>query len=425
MPQPAGQDRQDFAPKTDGALPAVFLHTGWRSGGTWLWSRCRVSARVQAFYEPLHEQMATLNMRRIMALRPGSWVSHHSETAPYFQEYRGLISTRGRGVEGYQARFAFDSFFLSPADADDGLRDYIGGLMAGPAASGEVGVFKFCRSLGRVGWFEAQFPSALHAVVLRDPLGQWQSSQRLLREQRNRYFAVAPILVLARNAGHERVREAAEAMRLRLPRLASTDMAYGLEVCARYLRGLDDAARYRAFLAFWTASTIAALESRALVLETSRIVADTACREAAEAMLRARIGETICLQSREAPVTAQLQGAALTARDIEAAHLAAGGLAYGYRATLAPGRLELILGRLSAEPSLFSGAMARPPRCVAAGPLTPAAEGRRLSLPRVPTAGLVVMARVLHRMRRLHGAVVWHGRRWAGMAGALLAPVVE
>jgi len=387
-----------------GTGSAVFLHTGWRSGGTWIWSQCRESASVHGYYEPLHEQVATFRRRDIANMRPGSWHSNHTETQPYFEEYRELIPPGGRGVALYQDRFAFERFFLDPDDAPDPeLEAYLRSLMAGPGAAGRLPVFKFCRSLGRVGWFEQRFPQAMHAVVLRDPVAQFHSAQRLLVEQRNRYFALAPLLVLARNARHPAVRQAAAALGVRVPSLFSNDMAYGVETCWRHVRRQDAGERYRTFLAFWTLCTLSALDSDALVIDMDAIGSDAAHRQHIEAALRLRIGDTIRLVPRSAPGLDDRMRLA----GVKEAHQAATGLALAHRARLAPDRLEIILAKLADGQNAFQAASrVTVPMPSWHTPDLPAKLEPRNAVQRLITSAMVLVARGLQPLRRLHGKMV-------------------
>ena len=367
---------------------AVFLHTGWRSAGTWLWSRCRELDNVQAFYEPLHEAASALRRSDIARIRPGSWQSNHGETAPYFEEYRELIPRFRRGVPLYERSFAFDDFFIGPDQDAPALEAYLAGLLASAELAGRVGVLKFCRSLGRVGWMEARFPQALHAVVLRDPVAQWRSCQRLLTNERNRYFTLAPALVLARNAGNPLVQRAAAMLGVRLPQLDSPDLAYAIETVWRHLRRQDDAERYRAFLAYWTLTALSAVQGRAMVIDTARLATSANHREDVKRELAASLGSPVDLMPHkpEAPPA--------PAPDQLASHQAAVALAREWRDRLPPDRLALVLDRLEPGPDApRSGAVQ--------GWALPAAPPRRRQV--LPTPLLVLFARALQPLRRWHG----------------------
>jgi hypothetical protein len=347
---------------------------------------------VRAFYEPLHEQLGSLRRRQIARLRPGSWKSNHSETDPYFQEYQPLIRPGGRGVAGHERRFAFNRYFLDPGETDAPLREYVASLVAEAGAEGRVAVLKFCRSQGRVAWFEHHFPDALHAVVLRDPLAQWQSTQTLLLAQRNRYFTVAPLLVLARNAGHPLVREATACLDVRLPDLHSEDMAYGVERCWRHLKGQSDAERYRCFLAFWSASSLAALTGQAMVIDATAMASDAVYRGDVEVALCDAVGDAFTLDSRPAACRPLLPGAICVE-----AHRAAAAMICGRRGLLDPGRLNILLGKLR-----LNGDQPAP----RAGQVVPSAQTPLSRPPRAVIAGQIVFANVLQQLRILHGTTI-------------------
>ena len=375
---------------------AVFLHTGWRSGGTWIWSKCRASARVHGFYEPLHEHAARFRRRDVDTLRPGSWKSNHSDTAPYFQEYRDLIPPRGRGVPLYQQRFAFDGFFRAPDDPGDSeLEAYLAALLAPPIAQGRLPVLKFCRSIGRVGWFEQRFPQALHVVVLRDPVAQFHSGQRLLQAQRNRYFVLAPLLVLARNAHDPMVRVAASALGVTLPTLHSDDMDYAVETCWAMVRRASPAERYRGFLAFWTLCALSALDSGALVIDADAIGDNLAHRSTVEQALEAWIGEPIQLVPRvsQTATTAGLPSGWREAHDEAASFVRA------HQGRVSTGRIDIILEKLGGEES----AIRTPPSWP-----TPRLPDSTLSAGWTRSAGTwaeVRLARAMQPLRRLHGSI--------------------
>ncbi len=399
-PHPTTISPENPAPAATG----LFLHTGWRSSGTWLWSRCREQPDVRAFYEPLHESLGGLRRADIPKLRPSAWRSRHGETAPYFAEYGPLLAPRRAGVPLYQRRFAFDRFFLDPGEEDPALEAYLRSLLAtaaGLGGAGQVAVLKFCRSLGRVGWMEQRFPEMLHAVVLRDPLDQWRSGRRLLVEERNRYFTVAPLLVLARNPGHPLVRQACQALGVRLPVLDSADFAYGVETVWRHVRRQDATTQYRGFLAYWTATAIAALQSRALLIDIAELAHAPGHRAEVEAAFAARLGRPVDLTYRAVDATDQ---AGPSKRDLSQSHADAAALLRAAGAGLAPGRLAKLVGCLAAtgEP-----AVPRPLSVqVNARAAFPQARIRRSAWQDGRVAVQVAYARALQAMRRWHGKVM-------------------
>ncbi len=339
---------------------------------------------MRGFYEPLHEGVARLRRADIGALRPGAWRSNHDETPPYFEEYRALIPPSGCGVPGYAPRFAFEGFFMQPETEDPALEDYLAGLLRDAQSRAEVPVLKFCRSLGRVAWFENHFPHALHAVVLRDPASQFLSAQRLLQQTRNRYFLVAPLLVLARNAQAPCVREACCALGVRLPRLHSPDLAYGIETIWRHVKRQDADERYRGFLAFWTLSALSALRGGALLIDMTQMAQSPAHRLEISALLGARLGSKLCLVPR-----LQAEAALPAIPGMAAAHGAAAALAEAQRGSLRADRLDSVLSHLIDADRSASFA--------------PPAQDTRQP---VCTAAAVAYARALQPVRRLHGKLV-------------------
>jgi len=238
------------------AAAPVFLHTGWRTRGTWLWSRFRALHDTTCFYEPLSEDLATLSPAAIDASDPTCWASGHPPLhRPYFAEFRPLLKTVARGVRSFDPTFAVTGFFAAPDSAMPGLRDYLASLLRAAQAEGRQPVLKFCRSLGRIGWMQQQFPQAIHVALLRNPLSQFLSAQRQFQRRDNPYFLAMPLLLLAT---HREIPDVAAAIRhlgVVLPSLPSApSLRTKLAACATHLRSTEPAALYRGFLAFWLAT---------------------------------------------------------------------------------------------------------------------------------------------------------------------------
>ena len=238
----------DKAPNT-GKRP-VFLHTGWRSAGTWVWSCFRELRKVRAYYEPFHAALAW-DAKALGEIRAESWDSGHpAMEEPYFQEFFPLVKPEG-GVRGYLPSFELDRFDLAPKEEAPDLKIYLDGLLAAAEAEGRVPVFKFCRSMGRLPWMRHAYPGAVHVAVIRNPAGQWSSYWGQLQKNKNPWFMAAPYRVLGGNLGVEKVQRAVRAFGLdegSLETLAGQAEAEASESVKALPAGLS----YRTHLAHWT-----------------------------------------------------------------------------------------------------------------------------------------------------------------------------
>lgn len=235
-----------------GTRRAVFLHTGWRTAGTWLWARFRTLPWVEAYYEPLHENLDSLTDGTILRQRADTSVSGHPALAlPYYHEYAPLLRATG-GVEGFHANFATEDFFADAAATLPALRAYLTRLVDHASSRGRYPVLKFCRSIGRVAWMCQVFSHAAHVVVLRNPAAQFESARRYLARQNNPYFLVMPLAILLRNQGSDRVADAMRLFDVRLPALpADTSWDDTLRACLTWIEGVPVEQWYRGFMAFW------------------------------------------------------------------------------------------------------------------------------------------------------------------------------
>ena len=383
-----------FSPATPSA-GAVFLHAGWRSCGTWLWATLRDSETVRAFYEPLHEDLARLDRAAIGAFSPGSWGSGHGPGAPYFAEFAGVLNQGGRGVAGYHPRFAFDDFFAAPDRADPALEAYVTDLLQHAAAEGRLPVLKFCRSLGRVPWFERHFPTAFHAVIVRDPWAQWRSARAQLERDKNRYFVLAPFVILARNTHDPLMAAALAHLRVRLPPHLGRDLGLTTSVCWHHIKHLGWADRYRGFLAFWTASNIAALSGEALAIDADALSTDDEHRTAVQDAMSAAAGLPLSLVPRpdaDTPPPSERDDAT------EAARAASDALAFlnTQRHRLTPPRARLL------EQKLLAHAGGAAPHETPIAPIEPRAPAYAAAV------AYVAATRMLYPLRRAH----YHVDRW-------------
>ena len=331
-------------PSTPGLRP-VFLHAGWRSGGTWLWSRFRTLPRTLCYYEPLHEALAGLTPEAIDALHAAAWRSGHPALRrPYFDEFRPLLDETTGGVSGFHGDFAVRHFFAATDDEIANLADYLVFLLDHAARRGLQPVLKFCRTLGRIGWMQRHFPQALHVAVLRNPIEQFASARRQFLHSGNTYFLAMPLYLLAVHLHHPRVAAALRHLEVAPPPMPpDTGVHEGLAICDAAIRRSGALKAYQTFLAFWTLTAASVPEAIDLSIDIDLIKLSPDYRGQCEADLARLTGLPIELSDVKAGVDhGLLDRAGLSRSELWACHRAAeavltelGGPTWADRPTLA------------------------------------------------------------------------------------------
>lgn len=299
---------------------SVFIHSAWRSAGTWIWNEFRADPRTMAFYEPLHEDLGALSLERIDHTNPDSWDSGHPRTDPYFREYAPLLPAKRAGVAGFDRSFAFDRFFMDDEEIAPRLRHYLLGLRNAAHGRGKLPVFKFCRSLGRAGWMRRQFPDVAHVAVIRDPISQWESCWKQARTG-TPYFLASPLALLASNMDEPLVAAAVDALHLRIAGLRRATYAKTYAQSERFVELATADTIYRSSLAYWLIGTLAALPHADLVIDADQLARSAEYRAMLERDITERTGLTVDFGSARA--THSEHESALRAVDVDAAHAAA------------------------------------------------------------------------------------------------------
>jgi hypothetical protein len=246
----------------------LFLHTGWRSSGTWLWQQLRDTKEYMGFYEPLHEFLPTMSRQNLHNLSPQSWGSRHGKTlSPYFAEYEMLLRPDGKGVQLAQRRFAFSRFFMDAAACDDELSAYFNNLADLARTQRQLPAFKCTRTLGRLAWFQGQFPQMRHVALIRQPWAQFRSAWRCYAADGNKYFLATPFLVLERNTAHADVAALTQRFGLPLGWGRHMPLAARLKAWKLAVRLLDSGTLYKAHISLWLLNTLSACGAADLVLD--------------------------------------------------------------------------------------------------------------------------------------------------------------
>jgi hypothetical protein len=343
---------QETVMREKGQAGGIFLHAGWRSAGTWVWSRFRALQTVTAFYEPLHPILADLRAADIPALEP-TWTSGHPKlTAPYFTEYRPFIRDDLHGVAGYRKSFSADRFGPVADAAFSTLQAYLKSLHDQTRKQGKIPVFKFCRSLGRLPWLKDAFPEVMHAVVLRNPASQFASGWLLHQQWSNPFFVAAPFRILGLNQNEPIVKEVIEVCGVRLPPAPVTSIDEYAAACEQFVRTVDGDNAYRAFLAVWMLSAMRSADEADLLVDVDRLGQSPEYALALRAQVRGQVAITPDFSAAR-DLVAQMKGNAslmkgIDGRSIKSIHASALGFMVSKRGASGPGTdgAELIKEKL-------------------------------------------------------------------------------
>lgn len=279
---------------TDPAAPPVFLQSGFRSAGTWLWSRFRAMPGILAYCEPLNEELAVVTASRIAALTQAALqLRHPSLSDPYFAEFAPLLNPDGTGVRGFRAEFGLSTYFELPPALAAPLTDYLAGLIAHARRAGRQPVLKFARALGRAGWLRTAFPAAKQVLVLRDPLEQFLSGLDLARQYGNRTFLMIPLFAISRRSAGP-LRRVCEV--IGVPAIPATeDLGACIGAYVAMTESLPMRSLFGAFLAMFIVSHARSTPFADLVIDTRPLAGDGRYRSRIEAALQALSGQPVSL----------------------------------------------------------------------------------------------------------------------------------
>jgi hypothetical protein len=155
----------------------IFVHSSFRTGGTWLWGKIRRAPTTLAYYEIFHESRSKIDMKKTAIEDQWSaWDSKHPALAPYFLESLPLRNHDG-GIQGYDDQMAYNYFI--PRDGINGSLNgsevlYIDRLVGNARANRKIPVLTDTRTLGRISAIAKAFPS--RSIFLhRNLFHQWAS----------------------------------------------------------------------------------------------------------------------------------------------------------------------------------------------------------------------------------------------------------
>ncbi len=251
-------------------MDAVFLHSGWRTGSTYVWNKFRRLSSCMAFYEPFNDLLASLTaVGVLMTSRHDAALRHSGLDLPYFHEYLPLLGAKGHPL--FRDEFVCRDYFA----ADEKLpeqRLYLDSLLALAAKAKKTPVLGFVRSLGRVAWFKRELEGA-NIVLIRSPFSQWVSGQKVAADGGYKFFDPLHFLILSQARGSAQAVE--HALAHRIPRYENLPTNAGRLMLADMVKAATPALRFSVFASVYFLSLMAALPHADLVIDVDLLTSDS------------------------------------------------------------------------------------------------------------------------------------------------------
>ena len=268
-------------------MVAVFLHSGWRTGSTYIWNQFRRQPTTLAYYEPLHERLDHPGENLVRAYWNTETSHHPSLDAPYFSEYQPLIEAGQLSL--FQPEFSYRRFFLSAEDKEPALQRYLQMLIGHADKSNRKAVLGFSRSLGRVGWLKQNF-DAVHLIIHRNPRRQWASIYHQQVKYKNSYFLVNQFLICGQNRTHPALQPLIQ--RYDIPLIQTSCVDNDIVLYQKIFDGIGGNIAYMVFYYLWRLTQILAAPYCDVLVNIDRLSIDSAYRIQTTAAIQAQTGLT-------------------------------------------------------------------------------------------------------------------------------------
>jgi hypothetical protein len=278
--------------RTMGKKNAVFIHSLFRTGSTYVWSAFRRSGSFHCYYEPFHQELAHLRAEDLDRWRStaatAATMRHPLLEKEYMEEYRHLLPPGRPGVPHFRKSFSFDDFCR--AGRHPAQKRYIDFLLEN--TGGRMPLLQFNRSSLRAAWFKKNYPGAFHVYLLREPRRQFRSFLQVWEKENLDIFAVMNLLTAGINMKRCRV---FRDLSRRLPLLEYHAAEFMLE--EEFYRSLlpvySIAEQYAVHFCIWFAALLENLVHADMLLDIDRLSGDNGYRAQASRRLEDASGAVL------------------------------------------------------------------------------------------------------------------------------------
>lgn len=155
----------------------VFIHGGFRTSSTWLWSRFRRDIHFWCYYEIFNSVIPFVDFSNFAEFSPKAWNSHHPKSGPYYIEYLPLLRDNGRlsffPFEKQRGE-SFTPVGGISARLDEVSNGYVARLIDAAQTYGKQPVLTCTGMLAKVAGLKKEF-GGTHILLVRNLFSQWNS----------------------------------------------------------------------------------------------------------------------------------------------------------------------------------------------------------------------------------------------------------
>lgn len=246
--------------------PAVFLHSLFRSGSTYLFNAFRNETGFWCYYEPLHHQLIEIRQDRLAIFpfdkKTTDKMSHPHLSKPHFYEFKAVL--KNDHIPFFNIHMSYSEFAAVRQHAR--LYKYVMTLLVS-APDKMIPLLQFNRSSLRIGWFKRFFRNALHVYILRNHRDQFESYFR--QGEKYNIFLAINLYIIAANCKRWKFDQAYSSYKNKIQ--ITSDLFYDLKRLAFLSAELDRAVHYRVFLHLWVTSLVEAKRHADIILDMNRL----------------------------------------------------------------------------------------------------------------------------------------------------------
>lgn len=166
----------------------IFIHSLFRTGSTYVWSKFREHKRTACYYEPLNEKL--LEEEQTFTCEDTKNLRHFFVTNNYFSEY----TSKRDCTRLLKKKLIIDEF--AQVKSNKQLKKYIECLYR--ASDKEYVILQFNRTALRVKWFHHNLKKGKNICLYRNHRDQWQSIFEQFK-QGNPYFLIMNLMIVSKN----------------------------------------------------------------------------------------------------------------------------------------------------------------------------------------------------------------------------------